>query len=92
VDLPAVTRAAEPVQVTEAPFHDPSLRAKAGAVPGRAPGDLRPPGRVRRTSAYNGGLGSRFLDIRRNAVASESAELWEKARQRALDLKVRGFG
>ena len=40
-DLPTDTQAAEPVQVSEGPFHDPALRAKAGAVPGPAPGDLR---------------------------------------------------
>lgn len=39
--LPADTQAAEPVQVSEAPFHDSALRAKAGAVLGPAPGDHR---------------------------------------------------
>ena len=36
-DLPAETHAAEPVQVSEGPSHDPALRARAGAVPGPAP-------------------------------------------------------
>ncbi len=40
-DLSAETHAAERVQASEGPFHDPALRAKAGAVPGPAPGDLR---------------------------------------------------
>ena len=40
-DLPADTHAAEPVQASDGPLRDPALRAKAGAVPGSAPGDLR---------------------------------------------------
>ena len=40
-DLPAGTRAAEPVQQRERAFDDPAVDAEAGAVFDAAPGDVR---------------------------------------------------